>query len=317
MLPTTKIIVLLACLVAQAWACPFYQEIPTNISSTTNYTTLDDAIGAACVNFYIVYVCDQASVAENETIRPITCPLHIMGTTPVGTVMSYLTIENTNSSDVVVFLINATNGAAVVFENINIVFDHTLFSVVGESQLTLYNMRCWGGYKCVEVNTVTTSALPAGLFADTAKFYDNVYAIFHASGYVRCHHCTFYNSITGAIITNNTSPNPWIYVTLYDWDTPNVLFPLGIQYVVDGPIASTALSPTYADQTNYRNTQTYVPASSFGSSATCAPCEECDSCTSTHLTQIIFGIGFWAIVFACCMVCVVRSRSNKGNKPAK
>lgn len=307
---------LLVCLAVRAWACPFYQEIPTNVSTTTNYTTLDDAIGAACVNFYIVYVCDQSAVGASETIRPITCPLHIMGTAQVGAVFSYLTIENTNTSTVV-FLINTTSGASVVFENINIVSDHTLFSVVGESQLTLYNMRCWGGYKCVEVNTVTDSPLPAGLFADTVKFYDNAYGIFHASGYVRCYHCTFYNSITGAIITNSTAPDPWIYITLYDWDTPNVLFPMGIQYTPDGAVSAALLSAAYADRTMYRNTQTYVPAASFGSSDTCAPCAECEPCTSTRFTQIIFGIGFWAIVFACCLVCVTRSRSNKDNTPSK
>ena len=95
---------------------------------------------AAMENNFCIIVCNNAIVFANETLPNITSSLCVTGDTPTGNVFPYLTVENNITSPT--FFINASNSASVVFESINIINAGTLFSIVGESQLTLANMRC-------------------------------------------------------------------------------------------------------------------------------------------------------------------------------
>ena len=275
--------------------------IPTNISSTTNYTNMNDAINAGKTNSFIVYVCHNAKIYENETIDVIDSGVHIMGDVSLGNVLAYLVVENMNEEST--FVIDTPNGDVIIFENINIVAKNNLFTVVGQSTLTLYNVGCFFGQKCLVVATDTSGSIPPGVVAETVVFMSNVYGIFHATGFITCNHCTFYNQITGAMITNNTAINPWAFFSMYDQHYINTLFPMGYQTSITGAIAAPQLSEDYIDKTKLFNCQTYFdPTSSnaFGSGTdTCPPCAECPSCRNTRLGEIIFGIGFWAMVFAC------------------
>jgi hypothetical protein len=301
-------------LIPQTKSCPFYQNVPTNTTSTTNYTTLSSAMIAAMENNFCIVVCDKAFVFANETLPNITSSLCVTGDTPIGMVFPYLTVENNLTSPT--FFINASNSDSVVFESINIINAGTLFSIVGESQLTLLNMRCYNGQVCVEVNSSTTRGLlQPGLYADTASFMANAIGILNINGWVNCKHCTFYDSLVSSVLTRNTSPNPWVYFEMYDQHYINSLYPIALQYAPGEPIAPPAgISSTYADSTNYFNCQTYATVNAFGAGEGCPPCAACPSCSSRNILQVLFGIGVWILVFACLFTCCRRNKTDKVKK---
>lgn len=295
-------------------ACPFYQLIPTNVSDTTNYTSLNEAITAAKTNNAPVMVCDGAVVTANETIDTIDQGVHIIGDAPPGKRKAYLTFET--ESDDFVFTIDAGNGDLVVFENINIVYDNYLFLVKGQSQLTLTNFTCWFGLKCVTVVADTTGVIPPGLVIESSAFMMNAYAIFHSSGHIRCTHCSFYDSLTGAVITNNTAQNPFSFINMYDHHYINVLFPIGVQGLSTSVISAPTFSDEYVDSTRFFNSQTYFDPTSgaFGSdsgggTATLPPCEKCE-CDTTWLLVIIFSIAFFALAIYVCRAIGKKARSH-------
>ena len=310
----SSIIIILLALLGNSHSCPFYQLTPSNESATTNYTLLSTAMVAAMDNSYCIIACDGAVVQANETLPNITRSICIMGETPVGTVFSYLTIENNITTPT--FFVNASNSARIVFENINIVNAGTLFEIVGQSQLTLLNMRCWFGNICVQVQTSTTSGLvPPGLFADTATFMSNAIAILNINGWVYCNHCRFYDSITASLLTRNPSSNPWAYFVMYDQGFINCLFPQGLQYAPGDVLSPPAgLSNYYVDSTNYFNSQTYAELQSFGAAPACEPCAACPSCPSTNIVQLLFGIGLWVLIIACVATCCRRNKTDKAKK---
>ena len=301
-------------LIPQTKSCPFYQNVPTNTTSTTNYTSLSTAMIAAMENNFCIVVCNNAVVFANETLPNITSSLCVTGDTPTGSVFPYLTVENNITSPT--FFINASNSARIVFENLNIVNAGTLFSIVGESQLTLANMRCWFGNICVEVNSsITRALLPPGLYADTASFMSNAIAVVNINGWVYCMHCTFYDSLVASLLTRNPSSNPWAFFVMYDQHFINSLFPQALQYSPGDTIAPPAgISSTYTDSTNYFNCQTYAVLNTFGAGETCPPCAACPSCSGRNILQVLFGIGVWILVFACLFTCCRRNKTDKVKK---
>ena len=307
------IFIVAALLLWQSRACPFYQNVPTNTSATTNFTSLGAAMNASMANDYCIIVCNGASVAANETLPVITSSLCIMGETPVGTVFSYLTIDNNITSPT--FLVNASNAARIVFENINIVNSVTLFEVIGQSQLTLLNMRCWFGNICVQINTTTINGLvPPGVVADTATFMSSAIAVVQVNGWFYCTHCVFYDHATAALLTRNPSTNPWQFFVVYDQTFINVLYPYALQYEPGQTIAPPAgITATFVDKTNMFDCQTYAQVFAFGDSGNCQPCSECPTCPSVNIIQIILAIGLWIAVASCLAVCC---RRNKKDKPS-
>jgi hypothetical protein len=298
--------VLVICMIYTAAGCPFYQNVPTNVSATTNYTKLCDAIQAAEDNGAVVCVCDGAYVDVNETVCNISRGVTVSGCTVTGTIFPYLTLENNQTT---AFYINVSNGEPVVFEYINIVFGvpfyGTAFTVVAQSQLTLSNMRCWFGFACVQVMSQTVGLTPPGVVADTVGFISNDYAILHFTGFVTCTHCTFVNSLIGSLVTRNVFPpasnNPWTaFFTLYDVHFMNVLYPMSIQLTLGGVMNPPTLSDNWVDAQNYYTCQTYMTLNNtFGSPGqplcpTCSPC-------STTVVQIALSIAVWAFIYVCVM----------------
>jgi len=307
-------ILLLVVFISQSLTCPFYQNVPTNTTQTTNFTTLGAAMNASMANDFCVIVCNGALVGFNETLPVITSSICIMGETQVGTVLAYLTIENNITTPT--FLVNASNTARVVFENINIVNSGTLFEVIGQSQLTLLNTRCFFGNVCVKINTTTINALlPPGVLGDTVTFMSNAIPVEQITGWFYCTHCTFYDSLTAALLTRNPSSNPWQFFVLYDQTFVNVIFPYALQ-----PYAGAVLSPpagitaNFVDSTNLFDCQTYTQFTSFGAAGDCPACAACPSTPSVNIVQILFAIGIWLLIFACYAVCCRRNKSDKSKK---
>lgn len=311
----SRLFLALTILCACCQACPFYLDLPTLTSPTTNFTRFSDALAAAIANSLPLIVCDQAKITANETIPTITSSVVITGELTPGSPFPYLTVENLQLDPI--FVIDAANGDVVLFENLQIDFKTTLFSIQGQAQLTLLNFKCWFGITCVQVSTLTTGSVPPGLAGDTAVFMGNAIGILHNTGFVTCNHCTFYDSLVAAILTRNPAPNPFIYITLYDHHYQNVLFPLAAQTAIEQPLVAPELSPSYVDMTDFFACFDYQKPSSteqlFGS-AGCPPtttaCPVCASCQNTSSpTQIIFSIGLLLLIAFVISTCASRNRT--------
>lgn len=306
-------------------ACPFYQNIATNISNTVNYTIFANGLQAAMLNDLPLIICDGAKVRLNETIPIITKSVTVIGENPVGQRFAYFTIENPDLNPA--FVINAANTDIVMFENINFVFETTLFQILGDSRLVLSNSRCWFGDTCVEISAALTGIIaPPGLEADTVTFMANGIGILFYSGHIKCNHCTFYDSLVASVLLRNPTPTPADYIEMYDHHYANCLFPIAQQLLgPGGPLnAPSIVSDSYTDATNFFNCQSYkilpLPTldgtfggKSFSESMTNTTCPDCDCASASVIGDIIAGLSF-LIFLMLIWVLVSRNKSKPINK---
>jgi hypothetical protein len=291
-----------------------------------NYTSFASGLQAAMLNAIPLIVCDGAKVKQNETIPQITNSVNIVGENPIGQRFAYFTIENPDLA--YIFIINTANTDIVLFENLNFIFETTLFQIIGDSHLTLLNSRCWFGDTCVEVATSQTALIVnPGLEADTVTFMANGIGILFISGYITCHHCTFYDSLVASVLLRNPTQTPNDYITMYDHHYENVLFPIAQQLLgPGGPLnAPSVISNSYTDVTNFFNCQSYkilpLPTldGTFGGrsisaslSSTNTTCPDCN-CSQSVIVDIIMGMSF-LIFLILLWILVSRNKSKPTNK---
>lgn len=317
------VLLLITMLVTASQGCPFFQMIPTNVSSTTNYTLLSKAMVAGMSNAMTIIVCDEAIVQANEILPVINSSLSIMGVNPVGTEFAYLTITNLNLDSV--FIVNASNSDLVIFENLNIVYEKTLFSVVGRSQLIVTNLKCWFGETCISVNTGTVGLTHPGVIVDTVGFIANDIGILWYNGYITCLHCTFYDSLVAAVLLRNLYPTPTDYITMYDHHYINVADPSAQQTGPGQPLMPPlSVSAAYVDGTDFYNCQTYVILplpnlnGAFGdfSNGTCPICPDCGT-VNVKASAAGEVIGGGIVLVAILLLCVLYSRNKPKPKAYK
>lgn len=260
-----------------AAACPFYQLQPGRV----NYTTWSDAYAAAVGNAIPVRVCDQAQIGATETPPAITAPVVVIGdTSPQRACWS---VENLGLAEVF-----AVESPGVIFEDVQLYFNATLFAVRGAGHLTLTRSRLWFGQ--IGVDVATTGAPGTGLAGDHVKFMSVGYGVVTTAGEVECVDCWFINPRNASYVAR-TGAQLDVVVPL-DNAFQDSAVPFGLQDAPGAPIFAAVVTTAYRDRNQILSCRNYPDSCvNFGSGG-----GDANNCKGFTMRDWVF-ISLFAIAF--------------------
>jgi hypothetical protein len=256
----------------------------------TNYSTFSAAYYSPEVNTtgLPLRVCDGALIPDTEILPTVNHDLYV-----IGDKISY----NQNARLIIPRFADPVFEFAgfisVVFEQIQVEFNETLFVVRGTADLTLTDFRCWYGNTCVMVKTDIAPGI--GLMVTDGVFAFNGIAVKRFSGMVTLLHCTIYDMrIAGIVVTSSDLGNIFEYGTHFF----NVLHPFATQggSGIYAPVSDIDITDQDVMTQFIAQGRTYPSAcpacicnDTLGTSGSSTSCNN-DVSTSDHIVRIFFVV---------------------------
>jgi hypothetical protein len=184
------------------FACPFFT---LNGTIQTNYTNFTLAINTACNTTFDLWICDGGVLNSTDTVPFVmnNCFLKVHGKTDINGTGAYFNTSAASGAFSATLPIFAISGSSrVSFDNLQILFSNTLFTVTQSAQLNLTRVTAFFGKQAVVVSPLSTNTYP---FIGTAFSVDfgSIGIVFNpisSTTLLTCQFCYFSGLTTAGIL---------------------------------------------------------------------------------------------------------------------
>lgn len=213
-------------------ACPFY----ILFSERTNYTNFTGGMQDAITYAMPLHICEASVILEEETVPEIDGDLEVIGDTDEAGLGVYLNVLGNSQNPV--FLLSGN--ADVSFRNLRIIFNHTLFKITENSELTLNTLKMMQGEVAIHSDPGVSN--PDPIFFSEIDFVGLQYGVLLRSGKFYCKSCRFM-FVSQSGIAMSTSDLTRLEIPRIQFQ--DVLTPIGVQATVDGEVSRLSLSSSF------------------------------------------------------------------------